>query len=141
MARSLIILPDDSAKPILDAINNAKKSLRIKMFTFSDPMLLQAVIAAHQRGVKVWVMLNAARRSGEDDNKIVRKALTRAGVEVKESNPAFVECFEADRHRKPFKPGASWPLSLTTTSSSNGCTRSPTTIGNIRTRWTSPTSG
>ena len=89
MGRELIILPDDSAKPILDAINNAEKILRIKMFTFSDPALLKAVIAAHQRGVKVRVMLNAARRSGQDDNKMVRKALIKAGVEVKDSNPAF----------------------------------------------------
>ena len=39
------------------------------MFVFSDPDLLKAVIAAHQRGVKVRVMLNAARRNGEDDNE------------------------------------------------------------------------
>jgi hypothetical protein len=32
MFRSLIVMPDDSAKPILDAIVAAKKSLRIKMF-------------------------------------------------------------------------------------------------------------
>ena len=89
MPRSLIVLPDDSAQPILDAINNAKKSLRIKMFAFSDPDLLKAVIAAHARGVKVWVMLNAARRSGEDDNQEVRKALTHAGVQVNDSNPEF----------------------------------------------------
>ena len=89
MPRSLIVLPDDSAKPILDAIAAAKKTLRVKMFTFSDPALQQAVIAAHDRGVKVWVMLNAARRSGEDDNEAIRKALTKAGVEVKDSNPDF----------------------------------------------------
>mgnify|MGYP001276983990 CR=1 FL=1 len=46
MPRSLIVLPDDSAKPILDAIGAAKKTLRVKMFTFSDPGLLKAVIAA-----------------------------------------------------------------------------------------------
>ena len=87
--RSLIVLPDDSVKPIIDAIDAARKSLRIKMFSFSAPDLLKAVIAAHQRGVKVWVMLNAARRSGEDDNKTVRKALTRAGADVKDSSPEF----------------------------------------------------
>ena len=87
--RSLIVLPDDSVKPIIDAIDSARKSLRIKMFSFSAPDLLKAVIAAHQRGVKVWVMLNAARRSGEDDNKTVRKALTRAGADVKDSSPEF----------------------------------------------------
>ena len=151
--RSLIVLPDESAKPILDAINAAKKMLQVKMFVFSDPELLKAVVAAHQRGVKVRVMLNAARRSGEDDNKEVRKALEHAGIEVKDSNPAFgitheksmvvdeeiafvkslnwatknltetrdyaittthphgvkevLECFDADWHRKEFKPGLS----------------------------------
>ncbi len=89
MSRPLIVLPDDTAKPILDAINNASKSLRIKMFVFSDPGLLQAVIAAHQRGVKVRIMLNPARRSGEAENEESRKQLTAAGVEVVDSNPAF----------------------------------------------------
>lgn len=87
--RSLIVLPDDSAAPILEAINHAAKSIRVKMFTFSDPSLLHAVIAAHTRGVKVRIMLNPARRSGEEVNEATRKVLTRAGVEVLDSNPAF----------------------------------------------------
>lgn len=87
--RTLIVLPDESPKPFLDAINAAKKSLQVKMFVFSDPVLLNTVVAAHQRGVKVRVMLNAARRDGEDDNKEVRKALELAGIEVKDSNPGF----------------------------------------------------
>ena len=87
--RKLIVLPDESAKPILEAIEGAKRSLRIKMFVFSDPALLKAVIAAHARGVKVRVMLNAARRSGEDDNQAARKALEKAGIDVTDSNPAF----------------------------------------------------
>ena len=151
--RSLIVLPDESAQPFLAAINAAKKMLQVKMFVFSDLELLKAVITAHQRGVKVRVMLNAARRSGEDDNKDTRKALEHAGVEVKDSNPAFgitheksmvvdeaigfvkslnwatknltetrdyaistthphgvkeiLACFDADWHRKEFKPGLS----------------------------------
>ena len=87
--RSLIVLPDDSAAPILDAINYASKSIRVKMFTFSDPSLLHAVIAAHRRGVKVRIMLNPARRSGEEVNEATRKVLTQVGVEVLDSNPAF----------------------------------------------------
>ncbi len=89
MSRSLIVLPEDSAQPILDAINGAAKSLRIKMFIFSDPSLLQAVIAAQRRGVRVQVMLNPARRSGEIENQESRNALQAAGVEVIDSNPAF----------------------------------------------------
>src|SRR5882724_9582113 len=88
-SRSVIILPDDTAKPILDVIQAAAKSLRVKMFVFSDPAMLKAVLAAHERGVKVRVMLNPARRSGEDDNKATRKALAKAGIEVADSNPAF----------------------------------------------------
>jgi cardiolipin synthase A/B len=88
-SRSFIVLPDDSATPILDAINHASKSLRVKMFTFSDPSLMQAVIAAHSRGVKVRIMLNPARRSGEEVNEATRKTLVHAGVEVLDTNPAF----------------------------------------------------
>ena len=65
--RSLVVLPDDSAKPILEAIRRAAKSLRVKMFVFSSPALLKAVIAAHRRGVKVQVMLNSVRRTGVAD--------------------------------------------------------------------------
>jgi len=89
MSRSLIVLPDDSARPILDAINQASKSLRIKMFVFSDPAVLQSVIAAQKRGVKVRVMLNPARRSGESENEQTRKLLKSAGVGVLDSNPQF----------------------------------------------------
>jgi cardiolipin synthase A/B len=89
MSRSIIVLPDDSARPVLDAINGATKSLRIKMFVFSDPEVLKAVIAAQKRGVKVQVMLNPARRSCEVDNEEARARLTEGGVEVLDSNPAF----------------------------------------------------
>lgn len=89
MSRSIIVLPEDSAQPILDAIHLAKDSLRIKMFVFSDPSLLAAVLAAHHRGVNVRVMLNPERRSGEKENDACRATLAGAGVEVLDSNPAF----------------------------------------------------
>jgi phosphatidylserine/phosphatidylglycerophosphate/cardiolipin synthase-like enzyme len=87
--RTIIVLPDDTRKPIVDSINAAKKSLKIKMFVFSDPDLIDAVIAAKVRGLQVQVMLNPARRSGEEDNTDTRKKLEDAGIEVKDSNPAF----------------------------------------------------
>jgi cardiolipin synthase A/B len=89
MLRSLIVLPDDSAKPIVDAINSASKSLRVKMFVFSDPALLAAVIAAKKRGVDVRVMLNPSRRSGQVENTKSRKLLEAGGVHVIDSNPCF----------------------------------------------------
>ncbi|MCO5122130.1 MAG: phospholipase D-like domain-containing protein [Rhizobacter sp.] len=89
MSHQLIVLPDDTARPLIEAIAGATKSLNIRMFLFTDTTLLDAVIAAHQRGVKVRVMLNPARRSGESENEESRKALVDAGVEVRDSNPAF----------------------------------------------------
>lgn len=88
--RCLVVLPDDSARPILDAIGAASKSIRVKMFVFSDPKLLRALIAAQRRGVKVRVILNLARRSGEEDNENTRKALTQGGIDVVDGNPEFL---------------------------------------------------
>lgn len=87
--RSIIVLPDDTVKSIIEAIETATISLRIKMFLFSDPVLIKAVIAAHDRGVKVKVMLNPARRDGEEENEDTHKKLQAAGIEVKDSNPHF----------------------------------------------------
>jgi cardiolipin synthase A/B len=89
MSRSIIVLPDDSARPILETISRATNSICIKMFVFSDPALLEAVIAAQKRGVHVRVMLNPQRRNGKKENKESRKALIEAGIEVMDSNPAF----------------------------------------------------
>ncbi len=89
MSRSVIVLPDDTGQPIADAINAATRSLRIKMFLFSDPGLIQAVIDAHRRNVRVRIMLNPARRSGEQENEETRRILTEAGIEVLDSNPKF----------------------------------------------------
>jgi cardiolipin synthase A/B len=89
MSRRLIVLPNDSPQAFLESIANAKQSLRIKMFLFSDPAMRKAVIRAHERGVKVRVMLNPVRRDGTGENKGTRKALEAAGVEVMDSNPKF----------------------------------------------------
>ena len=89
MSRSLIVLADDSAQPIVKAIASVRRSLRIKMFVFDDKALLNAVIAAKHRGVKVQVMLNPARRSGQQDNEHTRKVLARRRIDVRDANPAF----------------------------------------------------
>ena len=150
MSRSLMIMPDEGARPLLEALAAVKQSLRVKMFLFDDPALLAAVIAAQRRGVKVRVILNPARRGGEPENEATRRELEKAGVEVLDANPEFavtheksvviddelalvqslnwetknltetrdyavatghrheveevVACFEADWHRKHFKP-------------------------------------
>lgn len=87
--RTLLVMPDDTGRPIIDAIAGARKSVLVKMFLFTDPDLIGATIDAHRRGVKVRVLLNAARRNGDDDNAESRRELVAAGVDVKDANPAF----------------------------------------------------
>jgi len=88
-ARKLFVMPEDGIAPVVNAIEEAQSSLDIKMFLFTEPRLVEAVIAAHQRGVKARVMLNPARRSGESENAGTYRLLTAAGVEVKDTHPAY----------------------------------------------------
>jgi phosphatidylserine/phosphatidylglycerophosphate/cardiolipin synthase-like enzyme len=89
MSHSLLVFPDDTAQTIIEPIRAAKRSINIRMFLFTDPTLLHEVIAARRRGIYVRVMLNPARRSGESENDETAAALAAAGVEVRDSNPAF----------------------------------------------------
>ena len=81
----LIVQPDDGIEPILHTIEKAKQSLDIKMFQFTDPILIQAVIDAHKRGVKVRVMLNPSRFTGEHDNDEAFAMFRDAKVPVQET--------------------------------------------------------
>lgn len=87
--RSLIVLPDDSAKPVLDAIRSAKKSLRVKLFSLSDPTMVQALVEACHRGVRTRVMLNHDGSGSEGQPSAVGALLREAGIAVRDSNPAF----------------------------------------------------
>ena len=89
MSHTLIVLPDDTAKPIIDALDAARASLNLRMFLFTEPTLIESVIKAHRRGVKVRVMLNPARRSGESENGEARKLMSEAGIDVRDSSPDF----------------------------------------------------
>jgi cardiolipin synthase len=89
MSRSLIVLPDDTARPLLDAIAAANSTLCIKMFLITERALIDAVSAAHARGVRVRVLLNPARRAGGALNLYAREALVNARVDVRDGNPAF----------------------------------------------------
>jgi cardiolipin synthase len=94
MARKVIVMPDDTIEPILAAIGAAAKSLRIKMFSVSDRRVLSALVKAHKRKVKIRVLLNPARHSGEIQNKGARALLLDAGIDVLDTNPGFTVTHE-----------------------------------------------
>ena len=90
MSHTLIVLPDDSAKPLVDAINGAKRTLQIRMFLFTDPTMLQTVLAAKQRGVNVRVDAESGA-SRRHERQRARRATrwSPPKIEVRDSNPEF----------------------------------------------------
>jgi phosphatidylserine/phosphatidylglycerophosphate/cardiolipin synthase-like enzyme len=82
LSRSLIVLPDDTVQPVLDAINGAAKSLRIKMANISAPPMWKAMAAASARGVRVRVMLDSNRVTEATQNAEVRRLPGGAGIEI-----------------------------------------------------------
>lgn len=75
-------LPDDhsAVDRLLKIINEAKKTIRIAMFTWSREDLAQAVIAAHKRGVDVQVVLD--QYCGKGASARVAKMLAHAHIPV-----------------------------------------------------------
>lgn len=90
----LIVQPDDGTKPVVELIGSAKETLLIKQFTLTDPDIMKACTDAHARGVKVRIMLNPHRSSGDRANDESFEALSKAGLKVEWSNPAFAVTHE-----------------------------------------------
>jgi len=88
-APRLIVQPDDGVPPVREFILAAKRSLLIKQFTFTEPSLIAAVIARHNAGVKVRVMLNPKRSGGDRANDDTFEQFKAAGVGMQWANPKF----------------------------------------------------
>jgi len=84
---SLIVQPNEGAAPVIERIDAAKKSLRVKQFTLTEPAIIAALIRAHGRGVGVRIMLNPHRSSGDRANDESFKALHHARLKVEWTNP------------------------------------------------------
>jgi cardiolipin synthase A/B len=89
LLRSLVVLPDDSAQPLLEAIAAAQTSVRVKMFELSDPSIADALTEAHRRGVAVRVMVDPKRTGRLRQRMATRRRLRRAGIDVQASSPEF----------------------------------------------------
>lgn len=87
--RKLIVLPEDTIQPIMDGIAAARQELRIKMFIFTEPALLEEVIKARHRGVNVRIMLNPFRSNGVQLNESTKTRLLEEGIELKDTSPDF----------------------------------------------------
>ena len=77
-------LPNQEAlKTLLFTLDQAKKIVKISLFTFTHPLLVEKLIELHKRGVRVFVTLDGTTAQGA--SKEAKKRLEEAHVRVKTS--------------------------------------------------------
>ncbi|WP_406698525.1 phospholipase D-like domain-containing protein [Singulisphaera sp. Ch08] len=89
----LFIEPEAGRGPILRAITAAKSEIRVGICNFSDPELVDALLAARARGVNVRVILDRADYLAKPPEQQQAARLTAGGVQVRLSNPVFPQSF------------------------------------------------
>jgi cardiolipin synthase len=85
----LFIEPQDSRKPIIDAIDHAKRSIDLEVYMLSDDNVISKLIDAKKRGVLVRVILEESPYKGYGANKEVKDRLSHYGIDTKWSNRVY----------------------------------------------------
>ena len=75
--------------PVYDFMTSARQSLDMTMYELSDPMAEQILIADHDRGVRVRVLLDRDD-NGASDNRAAYSTLSAAGVPVAWANDSEI---------------------------------------------------
>jgi phosphatidylserine/phosphatidylglycerophosphate/cardiolipin synthase-like enzyme len=86
----LIIEPADGVRPLLTAINSAKKSVEIAVFRFDRKDIESALKAAATRGVKVTALIAFANRGGEHSLRQLELRWLDAGIIVARTSDDLV---------------------------------------------------
>ncbi len=84
----VFVEPAAGEQPILDAINNAQRSVWLEMYLMSDTNVVQALEDAAKRGLDVRVMLEPHPFGGGSPQATL-DALNAAGARAQASAPAF----------------------------------------------------
>jgi cardiolipin synthase A/B len=81
----LYVQPGDGVMPLVEAINNAKKSVEIVVFRFDRGEVEKALASAVSRGVFVHALIAYTNRGGERNLRKLEMRLLAAGVTVARS--------------------------------------------------------
>ena len=79
---------DQAHQPIIDAIDSAKKSVKMVMFHLSDPTVGSALMFAAKRGVNVRIIFDKGEWRSANDQKLVND-MKEAGVNIVQGTPGF----------------------------------------------------
>jgi len=86
---SIFYEPDMGKDPILNGIKNAKSSIDLEVYTFSDTDVIRELANAKKRGVRVRVILEENPYGGYSANKETKDKLAYYGIETKWDNKAY----------------------------------------------------
>lgn len=86
---SLFVQPEAGRKPMLEAINNAKKEIFVEVYLLSDKQIIEALDSAENRGVDVRVLLEKNPFGGGNLNNIAERTLREKEVNVKWANSKY----------------------------------------------------
>jgi cardiolipin synthase len=86
----LIIQPEDGIKPLIEAINGAKKSVSIVVFRFDLPELEKALKAACKRGVDVHALVAHTTSKGEKSLRKLESRMLEHGATVARTDDDMV---------------------------------------------------
>ena len=82
-------MPDDGVAAVIELIDQARTELRLKQFKLQSEPIEQALLRAHQRGVRVRVMLNPHTSGGDRWNDDAYALLQGWGIDVAWTSEAF----------------------------------------------------
>jgi len=85
---TLFVEPEAGESPVLNALNGAQESIRLKVYLLTNPNVIEALKAAVQRGVSVRMILELNPYGGSIDPNIVID-LRDNGVELKGDSFVF----------------------------------------------------
>ena len=72
-----------AASLVLDVIKNAQRSIHMLSYMMTSPDIVNALIAAKQRGVTIFVVVDDSVNQSNEKSQECLKALLRAGISVR----------------------------------------------------------
>lgn len=78
----LLVQPEDGIQPLVDALNNAKKSIQILIFRFDRTEIERALVEAAHRGVAVTALIAHTNHGGEKYLRRFEMRLLEQGITV-----------------------------------------------------------
>lgn len=103
LADELIIEPDAGRAPLLSAIANAKSSIDLAMYGFTDNVFANALIQEKNTGKNIRILLEPQPYKADDENVNIIKQLQKANVNLNWPDAQFKlihqKTFILDKHK------------------------------------------